>query len=215
MTLFERDGPPPEGDAEQAFFNWQRRGAAQFRHPHAFLGLMCNLLEKNYPDLLQELLTAGARKVGFEDMVPGHLLSQYQPEPNDDQLWVLMCRRATIETVLRRYVEREATLTIANTTYVTDVLVEEKDAQPANTLTTIGLELTDRQDANKKSQHLADIIIDATGRAGKFNSWLVLKVPKLQKNAMMLKLSITRDTIGLNLGLKNPSVTAITLLQVT
>jgi 2-polyprenyl-6-methoxyphenol hydroxylase-like FAD-dependent oxidoreductase len=179
VTLFERDVPPPEGDAEQAFFNWQRRGAAQFRHPHAFLGLMCNLLEKNYPDLLQELLTAGARKVGFEDMLPGHMLSQYQPEPNDDQLWVLMCRRATIETVLRRYVEREATLTIANTTYVTDVLVEEKDAQPANTLTTIGLELTDRQDANKKSQHLADIIIDATGRAGKFNSWLCAKGAKV------------------------------------
>ena len=75
VTLFERDVPPPEGDAEQAFFNWQRRGAAQFRHPHAFLGLMCNLLEQNYPDLLHELLDAGARKVGFEDMVPGHLQS--------------------------------------------------------------------------------------------------------------------------------------------
>ncbi len=40
ITLFERDIPPPAGDADQAFFEWQRRGAAQFRHPHAFLGLM-------------------------------------------------------------------------------------------------------------------------------------------------------------------------------
>ena len=179
VTLFERDVPPPEGDAEQAFFSWQRRGAAQFRHPHAFLGLMCNLLEQNYPDLLQELLDAGARKVGFEDMVPGHLQSQYTPQPGDEQLWVLMCRRATIETVLRRYVEREKTLTIANTTYVTDVLVEEQGEHGSNALVTKGLELTDRQDANKKSQHFADLIIDATGRAGKFNKWLSSKGAKV------------------------------------
>jgi len=179
VTLFERDVPPPKGDAEQAFFSWQRRGAAQFRHPHAFLGLMCNLLEQNYPDLLHELLDAGARKVGFEDMVPGHLQSQYTPEPGDEQLWVLMCRRATIETVLRRYVEREKTLTIANTTYVTDVLLEEQGEHAGKVLVTKGLELTDRQDANKKSQHFADLIIDATGRAGKFNKWLGAKGAKI------------------------------------
>ena len=48
VTLFERDTPPPEGDADQAFFTRQRRGAAQFRHPHAFLGLMCSVLEQHY-----------------------------------------------------------------------------------------------------------------------------------------------------------------------
>ena len=112
VTLFERDTPPPEGNAEEAFFSWQRRGAAQFRHPHAFLGLMCSVLGENYPDLLDELLAAGARKMTFADMVPKHLARQYQPEPGDEKLWMLLCRRATIETVLRRYVEREANLKI-------------------------------------------------------------------------------------------------------
>jgi 2-polyprenyl-6-methoxyphenol hydroxylase-like FAD-dependent oxidoreductase len=175
VTLFERDVPPPDDSAEHAFFNWQRRGAAQFRHPHAFLGLMCNLLEKNYPDLLQELLDAGARKVGFEEMVPKHLHYQYRPEQGDEQLWVLMCRRATIETVLRRYVDREEGLAIANKTYVTDILVEEAHKGGAKKLKAVGLELTDRQDANAKSEHFAEIIIDATGRAGKFNKWLSAK----------------------------------------
>ena len=63
VTLFERDTPPPEGDADQAFFTWERRGAAQFRHPHAFLGLMCSVLEEHYPDLLEDFFAAGARKV--------------------------------------------------------------------------------------------------------------------------------------------------------
>ena len=50
VSVFERDVPPPEGNPDQAFFEWTRRGAAQFRHPHAFLGLMCSVLEEKYPD---------------------------------------------------------------------------------------------------------------------------------------------------------------------
>jgi hypothetical protein len=69
VTLFERDTPPPEGDADQAFFTWERRGAAQFRHPHAFLGLMCSVLEEHYPDLLEDFFAAGARKVAFADTI--------------------------------------------------------------------------------------------------------------------------------------------------
>ena len=54
ITLVERDGPPPEAaddteGAERAFFDWERQGAAQFRHPHAFLGLMCSLIEAHHP----------------------------------------------------------------------------------------------------------------------------------------------------------------------
>ena len=58
VDVFERDIPPPEGGADQAFFKWQRRGAAQFRHPHAFLGLMCSILEEHYPDLLEAFFAA-------------------------------------------------------------------------------------------------------------------------------------------------------------
>ena len=173
VTLFERDVPPPEGDAEEAFFAWQRRGAAQFRHPHAFLGLMCSVLGEKYPDLLAELLDAGARKLTFEDMVPNHLQHQYQPEPGDEKLWMLLCRRATIETVLRRYVEREPNLSIRSQTFITDVIVESGlSSSGEKTLTVTGLELTDRQNQNAKSIHQADIVVNASGRADKFYQWL-------------------------------------------
>ncbi len=176
VTLFERDVPPPEGSAEEAFFSWQRRGAAQFRHPHAFLGLMCSVLGENYPDLLSELLAAGARKMTFEDMVPKHLQHQYQPEPGDERLWMLLCRRATIETVLRRYVEREPNLTIRSQTFVTDVIVESNQNEVGDqVLTVTGLELTDRQNNNSKSVHQADIVVNASGRADKFYQWLKVK----------------------------------------
>ena len=176
VTLFERDVPPPEGNAEDAFFSWQRRGAAQFRHPHAFLGLMCSVLGENYPDLLDELLAAGARKMTFADMVPKQLANQYQPEPGDEKLWMLLCRRATIETVLRRYVEREPNLKIRSQTFVTDVLVTQTQTDTGEkTLSVTGLELTDRQNGNAKSIHSADIVVNASGRADKFYTWLKAK----------------------------------------
>jgi len=169
VTLFERDIPPPEGDADQAFFAWQRRGAAQFRHPHAFLGLMCSLLEEHHPSLMEEFFAAGARRVNFADMVPPHLLPHYKPEPGDEKLWILMCRRATIETVLRRHVERMNNIAIHNTTYITGVRTEQK----ANGLHVTGLELTDRSNNNSKSIFEADIFVDSTGRASKFRKWLM------------------------------------------
>ena len=171
VTLFERDTPPPEGDADQAFFTWQRRGAAQFRHPHAFLGLMCSVLEQHYPDLLEDFFSAGARKVAFADTIPDALKDQYQPEPGDEKMWVLMCRRATMETVVRRYVERNSNVQIENAKYVTQVVTEADPKRPQNVIAT-GIELTDRTCANNKSIHKADIIVDATGRASKFDRWL-------------------------------------------
>ena len=169
VTIFERDQAPPEGDADQAFFDWQRRGAAQFRHPHAFLGLLCSILEEHYPDLLQAFFAAGARRVSFADMVPPKLLDQYKAEPGDEKLWVLMCRRATMETVLRRYVEQQANVEIANATYVTGLQFVQPDSELPLQIT--GLELTDRANSNAKSIFPADVVIDATGRTSKFPRW--------------------------------------------
>ena len=168
VTIFERDIAPPEGDADQAFFAWQRRGAAQFRHPHAFLGLMCSLLEEHYPDLLDALFDAGARRLNFEDMVPPHLLDKYQPEAGDEKLWMLMCRRATVETVLRNYVQAQQHIKIHNTTYVTNINTEWHD----NTLNVTGLQLTDRQNNNQRQDWQGDLVVDATGRTSKFPQWL-------------------------------------------
>ena len=100
----------------RGFFQWSRRGAAQFRHPHAFLGVMCNLLQEHYPELVQRLWEAGARKVSFEDMIPEEIKGSYAPKPDDKQMWLLMCRRATMESVLRKYVEEIPSITILSST---------------------------------------------------------------------------------------------------
>ena len=169
VTIIERDVPPPDCSANEAFFSWQRKGVAQFRHPHAFLGLMCSVLEENYPDLLERFFEAGARKVSFEDSIPDHLKPQYNPEPGDEKMWVLMCRRATMETVLRTYVTQTTKVTIRNQVSVADIITEKNDSQEVFIR---GLSLIDHKESNKRSELFSDIVIDATGRSSKFDKWL-------------------------------------------
>ena len=166
-TLLERDTPPPDstqGDAaERAFYDWPRRGAAQFRHPHAFLGLMCNLLQDRYPDLLEAFFAAGARRFDFADALPTTLRGRYRAAPEDERLWMLLCRRATIETVLREYVTREPNVELRNQTRV-EGLIAEPGAD--GTLVAKGVHL------NGKRRAEADVVVDASGRNSKFPRWL-------------------------------------------
>lgn len=166
ILVIERDTPPPEGDADDAFFNWRRQGAAQFRHPHAFLGLMCNLIQDNYPELLDQFLDAGARRVEFEEMLPPELEEGYAPAPGDERLWVLLCRRATMETVIRRYVETLPNVTIRNQCQVVGLITEERDG----VLTATGLDVRSRADGEQRLE--ADLVIDASGRTSRFPGWL-------------------------------------------
>ncbi len=166
VTVYERDGAPPEGSADAAFFDWQRNGAAQFRHPHAFLGLMCNLIQDNYPELMAQFLEAGARRVDFHEMLPPALQSNYRPEPGDDRLWVLMCRRATMETVMRRYLVTLPGVGLVNDCRVTGMLSREENG----VLNVRGLRVA-RGSGTAEQEIAADIVVDASGRTSKFPGW--------------------------------------------
>ena len=63
VTVLERDPQPEVGSAAEAFTAWERKGATQVRHSHAFLGRLRKLLRESYPDLLDALLEAGAREL--------------------------------------------------------------------------------------------------------------------------------------------------------
>ena len=165
VTVLERDGPPPPGDADAAFFSWKRDGAAQFRHPHAFLGLLCNLLEQHYPELLADFCAAGARRVEFQEMLPVALRKGYAPAPEDKNLWVLMCRRATMETVMRRFLAKQPNIAIINHARATGLVVDSANGQ----LAINGLHV---EQNGRKTTHRADIVVDASGRLSSFPRWL-------------------------------------------
>ena len=66
VTILERDPEPAVASASEAFATWDRKGAVQVRHSHAFLGRLRILLRERYPDLLEALLAAGARELKMQ-----------------------------------------------------------------------------------------------------------------------------------------------------
>ncbi len=69
VTVIERDDTPMPATADEAF-EWDRRGAPQVRHSHAFLARLRNLLADHQPDILEALLAEGATEMRFGDGVP-------------------------------------------------------------------------------------------------------------------------------------------------
>ena len=77
VTVLERDDTPMPDSADQAFF-WDRRGAPQVRHSHAFLARLVGLLRQNEPDVLEMLVAAGATEMPFGQDIPPTINPQKQ-----------------------------------------------------------------------------------------------------------------------------------------
>ena len=104
VVLVERDDTPMPADPHGAF-DWDRRGAPQVRHSHAFLARLRNLLRDRHPDVLAVLLAAGATEMDFIDMLPEGM--DQTRRAGDEDLVALACRRTTFEWVLRAMVMRD------------------------------------------------------------------------------------------------------------
>ncbi|WP_309644554.1 FAD-dependent oxidoreductase [Phenylobacterium sp.] len=157
IVILERDPPPPKGDPDAAFDDWNRRGVGHLRHSHAFLARLRTLIRDEHPRLLAELLSAGCRELGFEQMLTDLHKVDYQPEAVDRDLVVLTSRRTTLELVMRRYVERWPNVRVASETFVRKLLVQS-DPQG---LRVVGVSVAD---AAGPRDVIGDLVIDAGGR---------------------------------------------------
>jgi len=165
VTILDRDPPPPEGSSEEAFYNWERKGATQLRHSHAFIGRLTTLIRERYPDLMAELLREGTRLFGFEDGLPPPLLSSYVRAPGDEDLKLLFSRRTTLELVMRRYAAKLPGVTFVNDAGVRGLVTRRESGK----LIVEGLKV-ERNGAVEDM--LADVVVDASGRNTSFPDWL-------------------------------------------
>jgi len=156
VILLERDPPPPAGGPDEAFEAWARRGVGHLRHSHAFLARLRILIRDEHPELLAELLAAGCRDLGFEGGLTDIHKRSYTPDPVDRDLAVLTSRRTPLELVIRRYVERQASVSVRSGAFVEALLVTP-GAVPA--VTGVVLEGPDGRE-----ELTADLVVDAAGR---------------------------------------------------
>lgn len=165
LVVIDRDPPPPETSADEAFASWERRGVGHLRHSHAFLARLHILIRDNYPELMRDLLAAGCREIAFADHLPPSLQKKYKPAPGDDDLVVLTSRRTTLELVMRRHVARREGVRFLNNTKMRGLLTE----RTGGALRVRGVRIED--EAGLRDLH-ADIVIDAAGKNSQALGWL-------------------------------------------
>jgi 2-polyprenyl-6-methoxyphenol hydroxylase-like FAD-dependent oxidoreductase len=174
VTILERDPPPPDDDAQPpsgaafsdlAFAEWRRVGVSHLRHSHAFLARLYQLIRDHHPKLLEELVEAGCRELGFATNLRPPMLAKYRPLPGDAALTTLMSRRTTLELVMRRYAARQPGITFVPATRVQGLLLDRDAAG----LRAGGVVAEDR---HGRRDWPADIVIDAGGKGSHCLDWL-------------------------------------------
>jgi flavin-dependent dehydrogenase len=165
VTILDRDPPPPDGSVEEAFHNWERRGATQLRHSHAFIGRLTTLIRTRYPDLMDELLREGARLIGFDVTLAPPLVPGYRHEPGDDDLSFVLSRRTTLELVIRRYAARLPGVNFLPDTGVRGLIARREGAA-------LVVEGVNVECGGAALEMRADVIVDASGRNTSFPDWL-------------------------------------------
>ncbi|MDQ1476104.1 MAG: hypothetical protein QOE62_1333, partial [Actinomycetota bacterium] len=158
VTVLERDDTPMPPDADAAF-GWQRTGAPQVRHSHAFLARLRNLLRDRAPVVLEALFASGAAEIRFADDLP-LTLTDRSPRPGDDELVALACRRTTFEWVLRKLALAEPGVEFRH-----GVAAGALDAHPGGQTGAIPLVVGVDGVA-------ADLVVDARGPRSSSAEWL-------------------------------------------
>jgi 2-polyprenyl-6-methoxyphenol hydroxylase-like FAD-dependent oxidoreductase len=160
VTVLERDASPLPPDPHSAF-DWDRRGAPQVRHSHAFLARLRNLLRDRHPDVLADLLEAGATELRFTEGLPDTMTDR-EPRPGDEDLVALACRRTTFEWVLRRTTLADGRVRLRDGIAVEGLTGEDA---PGGLRRATGVVLAG-------GEHVpADLVVLAGGRRGDVPGW--------------------------------------------
>ncbi len=160
VTVLERDNTPMPDSADEAF-EWDRRGAPQVRHSHAFLARLRNLLREHHPDVLEALYEAGATEMRFGDDLPA-TITNFERLPEDDDLVMIACRRTTFEWVVRRAALANGLVTFRTGVVVDGLVTDGAVGRPNVT----GVRLADGSTVG------ADLVVVANGRRSALADWL-------------------------------------------
>ena len=159
VQIVERNSEPyPQTVTEAA--EWRRPTVPQAVHSHAFASLGCNLLAERAPDVYDALRAAGCDEINLADYTPP-TLADFEREPADERLRMIISRRSTFELVLRQRV-----LSRPGVRLLSDCTVRGLLTATADPYRVIGVRTSDGRTLE------ADYVVDASGRRSDAHSWL-------------------------------------------
>ncbi len=159
-TVLERDGEPAPEASLDAFAAWHRPGVPQLRHSHAFLARLRKLFQARLPAAYDRLLGAGSEEIGVAELF-APTIENPSPQPGDEDLVMLACRRATFEWALWREALAHASIEIR-----TDARVVGLATTPDRPDCISGVRLAGGPPI------LGDLVVDASGRHTRAPRWL-------------------------------------------
>lgn len=154
VSLVERDSLKTLREPESAF-QWTRNGIPHFQQPHAFLPRGRLLLSRQFPDVYQALVQAGALEYDCARIVPG------ERQANDRELVALAVRRPLIEWALRDAALREPAVQVWSEVKVAGFL---GTAGPVPRIQ--GVRLRSGEEVP------GDLVVDALGRTSSAPAWI-------------------------------------------
>ena len=160
IIILERDGAPPDGDADTVFHDWKHTGVGHLRQSHAFLARLRTIIQAQHPRLLDELLAMGVRELPFEAFLTESQRRTYAPAPGDADLTIITSRRTTLELVIRRYVETLDNVSIRSGVFVRRLLTQKRDDGVIAVLGVAG------ECDGHAVEYRADGVVDCSGKGG-------------------------------------------------
>jgi 2-polyprenyl-6-methoxyphenol hydroxylase-like FAD-dependent oxidoreductase len=147
VTVLERDPDPPPATPGAAWDRWERHGVLQFRQPHFLLPAGLRVLDAELPEVAAQLRAAGAAVHYAPDLVPG------------ERAAALTARRPVLEYAMAA--AAAGWVDVRRGARVTGLLSARRGLVQVT-----GVVLADR------TELMADLVIDAMGRASALPIWL-------------------------------------------
>src|SRR6185437_9092342 len=155
VTVLERDPAAPPGLAEagpeQAWEAWERRGVSQFRLPHVMLPRWRELMERELPEVLDEVLGAGGSRRG-------------PLRAGDERFETVTARRPVLEAAVATVAERVPGVVVRRGVAATGLLADPP--APGRATRIRGVLAAGGQALR------ADLVVDCCGRRSPLGSWL-------------------------------------------
>lgn len=160
VTVLDRDDLRPAPDVEAAAATAFRASAPQIVQPHVVLATCRTLLRERLPDVYASLVEAGAVEAALATQMPA-TVDDRSPRPGDDDLTLVMTRRATVDWVLARAAGTEPGVEVRHGVRVTGLVAEPGAPPRVHGVRAAGGTIT------------GDLVVDASGRRSAVDRWLV------------------------------------------
>jgi 2-polyprenyl-6-methoxyphenol hydroxylase-like FAD-dependent oxidoreductase len=161
VTVVERDGAAPT-DPATAWEEWERRGVNQFRLPHLFASRYRALMQAELPDVMADLIDAGALEWHPLGHVPASL--REPGRPGDEDLVAVTGRRVVVESVVARAAEEAKDVEVRRGVSIGGLVAGTPDASGIPAVGGVKLE--------SGEELAADLVVDAAGRRSPLPTWL-------------------------------------------